>query len=118
VKSVNVPHVRRRDRIAIDDLGYRDDDITHVTATFGFQDDPDIPDALRLARARGLECDIDTEQPSYFVSRMDIHLTDRPGMRRWRKRLFVALARNAASPVEYFGLPPERTISMSAQIPL
>jgi KUP system potassium uptake protein len=118
VNSVNVPHVRRGERIAVDDLGYRDDDITHVTATFGFQDDPDIPDALRLARARGLECDIDMEQPSYFVSRMGIRVTDRPGMRRWRKRLFVALARNAASPVEYFGLPPDRTISVSAQIPI
>jgi KUP system potassium uptake protein len=118
VHSVNVPHVRRRERIAIDDLGYTDDDITHVTATFGFQDDPDIPDALRLAQSRGLECDIDTEHPSYFVSRMGIDVTDRPGMRRWRKKLFVVLARNASSPAEYFGLPPELTISMTAQIPL
>jgi KUP system potassium uptake protein len=117
-QSVNVPHVPRRERVTIDDLGYTDDNITHVTARFGFQDEPNLPDALRLASAKGLECDIDPERASYFVSRITIRVTDAPGMSRWRKKLFVAVARNAASPVSYFALPDERTITMSSQIPL
>jgi KUP system potassium uptake protein len=36
----------------------------------------------------------------------------------WRKRLFVAIARNAASPVDYFGLPDERTVVVSSHIEL
>jgi KUP system potassium uptake protein len=39
-------------------------------------------------------------------------------MQRWRKHLFVVLARNAASPVDYFKLPRERTVSIGAQIEL
>jgi len=39
-------------------------------------------------------------------------------MSRWRKKLFIAVARNAASPVEYFGLPDERTITIGASVPL
>ena len=39
-------------------------------------------------------------------------------MRRWRKRLFVAMARNAASPVDYFKLPRDRTVSVGSQIEL
>jgi len=39
-------------------------------------------------------------------------------MRRWRKKIFVAVTRNAASPVEYFGLPDERTITIGSRIPL
>jgi KUP system potassium uptake protein len=39
-------------------------------------------------------------------------------MNRWRKRLFVALWRNAASPVGYFQLPDQRTITMGWQVPL
>ena len=39
-------------------------------------------------------------------------------MRGWRKRLFVAMARNAASPVEYFELPRDRTISLGSTIEL
>jgi KUP system potassium uptake protein len=34
----------------------------------------------------------------------------------WRQRLFVAMARNAADPVEYFGLPMNRTVVMGAHI--
>jgi KUP system potassium uptake protein len=39
-------------------------------------------------------------------------------MRRWRKHLFIALSRNAASPVEYFHLPSERTVTVGSQIEL
>jgi KUP system potassium uptake protein len=39
-------------------------------------------------------------------------------MRAWRKRLYVAMARNAASPVDYFHLPRERTVSLGSMIEL
>ena len=39
-------------------------------------------------------------------------------MRRWRKRLFVSIARNAASAVEYLRLPYKQTITMGWQVPL
>ena len=39
-------------------------------------------------------------------------------MWRWRKKLFVAMARNAASPIDAFGLPGEKTIIVGAQVPL
>ena len=37
-------------------------------------------------------------------------------MSRWRKRLFVAVARNASDPVAYFGLPDERTVAMGRHV--
>jgi KUP system potassium uptake protein len=37
-------------------------------------------------------------------------------MARWRKRLFVVLWRNAASPIEFFRLPPERTVIVGSEI--
>ena len=44
--------------------------------------------------------------------------TDRPGMARWRKKLFLAISRNAANPVEVFHLPDERTVVMGSHIEL
>jgi KUP system potassium uptake protein len=102
----------------IDDLGYGDDGISHVTARFGFQDKTDVPGTLRLAAEEGLESEVDVERPSYFLSHVTIRLTDRPGMAKWRKKLFIAISRNSASPVEYFGLPHERTVTMGSQIEL
>jgi KUP system potassium uptake protein len=37
-------------------------------------------------------------------------------MPKWRKKLFVAISRNAADPVEYFGLPGDRTVVMGSHI--
>lgn len=119
-RSVNIPRVDPDHRITIDELGYTDDDITHVTAPFGFQEEPDIPAALRLASEKGLECDIDfgAHGPTYFLSSARIRVTDTPGLRRWRKRLFVAIWRNSANPVEYFRFPDRRAITMGWDIPL
>ncbi len=117
VVTLNVPHVDEDERVTIDDLGYRDDGITHLTARFGFQDDLDVPRTLRRA-AKRLERDADFEHVSYFLSRITIIPGKTPGMARWRKRLFIAIARNAASPVPYFHLPDDRTIVMSAHIEL
>ena len=117
VVTLNVPHVDEEERVTVDDLGYRDDGITHLTASFGFQDDLDVPRTLRHA-AKRLEREVDFEAVSYFLSRITIIAGDEPGMARWRKKLFTAIARNAASPVPYFHLPDERTIVMSAHIEL
>ena len=46
-----VPHVPAAERITADDLGYKDDRIIHVTARFGYMDQPNIPDLLPLIRA-------------------------------------------------------------------
>ena len=117
-KPVDVAHVPPGDRVVVDDLGYSDDNITHVTARFGLQDPPDIPEALRLAQSMGVEWGSGLERPTYFLSRISIRVTAAPGMARWRKKLFVAMARNAATPTDYFRLPDERAITMGSRIPL
>ena len=117
VQTLNVPHVEEAERVTVDDLGYRDDGITHITARFGFQDDLDVPLTLRAA-AKRLEREADFEHVSYFLSRITIIATDSPGMAKWRKRLFIAIARNSASPVPYFHLPDERTVVMASHVEL
>jgi KUP system potassium uptake protein len=39
-------------------------------------------------------------------------------MVRWRKRLFLGLARNAANPARNFCLPDNRTVVMGAHLEL
>ena len=117
VQTLKVPHVPERDRVRIDDLGYRDDGINHITAYYGFQDNVDVPRTVRVA-AKRLEGDIDLANVSYFLSRMTIVPTSAPGMARWRKKLFVAIARNAANPVAYFGLPDDRTVVIGSSVEL
>ncbi|WP_246851378.1 potassium transporter Kup [Patulibacter sp. SYSU D01012] len=118
VVTTRVPHVPPAERIDVDDLGYADDGITHITARVGFQDQPDVPALLRLAHDRGPEAQVDVDRATFFVSRMTIVPTADRGLARWRKRLFVAMARNAASPVDYFRLPVDRTVTLGSSIGL
>jgi KUP system potassium uptake protein len=116
----NVPHIPPDEQLTVDDLGYRDDGIIHLTLRYGFQDEQDVPAALHRAATDGAhtgpELDIDPDTASYFLSRVSLRLTHAPGMRMWRKRLFLAMAHNAASPAEYFSLPETRTVVMGSQV--
>jgi KUP system potassium uptake protein len=119
IQTERVPHVADDDRFVSDGVGEDRDGITRLTTRFGFQDDTDVPAALRRANRLGLlegPCDLDTA--SYFLSQITIVRSDMPGMSRWRKTLFLTLAHNAADPVEYFGLPEHRTLSIGERIEL
>ena len=119
VESVSIPHVEEPDRFTVEILGSGVFKIQHVTIRNGYRDSIDVPAALRLARKRGLLArNLDLEHASYFVSRMKPKATRQPGMHRWRKALFVMLARNSASPIDHFGLPVTRTVVVSSHVSL
>jgi KUP system potassium uptake protein len=117
VQTISVPNCDTQDRFAVELLGHGEFKLIHVTMRCGYQDRYDIPSALQLARKLGLlQRNLDLEHASYFLSRITISPDQAPGMRPWRKKLFVMMARNAASPIEHFGLPVERTVTMGSQV--
>ena len=119
IDNIGVSHVDPGDQLHVETLGSGLFKIRHITLCTGYRDRTDIPAALTLARKRGLlERNLDLEHAAYFVSRITITPTRAPGMARWRKRLFVGMAKNAASPIGAFGLPVERTVSVGSQIGL
>lgn len=118
IQTATVPHVPVDERVTLDHLGYADDGYSHITLRFGYQDRPDVPATLARARRLGpaFERDFNPYHATYYLSQIAI-VADRPtGMARWRKRLFVVMARNAASPADYFNLPAERVVTVGSQI--
>jgi KUP system potassium uptake protein len=119
IDTVSIPHVDDHDRFAVEKLGPRGFNIRHVTIRNGYHDKLNIPGSLHECRKQGLlERDLDLEHASYFVSRITITPTSARPLRSWRKGLFIAMARNAASPIDHFGLPSDRTVLMGSQIAL
>jgi KUP system potassium uptake protein len=90
----------------------------HLLARLGFQDDHHIPDLLRESHGLCEELQFDTDTVSYFLSHITIERGPQPGMSSWRKRLFIALAHNAATPATHFKLPLDRTVVMGSRIEL
>jgi KUP system potassium uptake protein len=81
---------------------------------YGFMETPDIPAALELCAKQGLVFDMmDT---SFFISHAVIVAGPNPGMRNWRKRLFMALSKNAMNAAEFFNIPTNRVIEMGTRI--
>ncbi len=118
VETTTTPHVPQPERVVFDHLGDEQDDFSHITLRFGFQDSPDVPRTLMRARSApgGLPVDFNPYHATYFLSSIHIVPDRSPGMAFWRKLLFTAMARNAASPTEYFRLPAERVVTMGSQI--
>jgi KUP system potassium uptake protein len=130
VEVERVPHISSAERVVPevqvmfsgatgDQLPFPADRITGLTLRFGFLDNLDVPAGLRLAVGQGLiEGDPDLDKASYFLSHVTIVLTDAPGLSHLRKRLYRAMAQNAADPAEYFGLPDRQTVTLGGRIPI
>jgi KUP system potassium uptake protein len=117
VDTVSIPHVERFDRFVMQQLGRGLFKVFHITIRNGYADELVVPEMLKLARKQGLlERSLDLEHASYFVSRIAITAGSDSVFRTWRKKLFILMARNAASPIDHFGLPSDRTVIMGAQV--
>jgi KUP system potassium uptake protein len=121
VQTLSVPAVDERDRLEYSALG---EGFYAVTARYGFMQSPDVPAALRDLAAFGVA--IKPMETTFYLGRETlIATTPVPGaklppqerrMPRWRKILFVVMARNAQSATTFFNLPPNRVVEMGAQI--
>jgi KUP system potassium uptake protein len=111
-----VPRLPDDERVSVDNLGYADDGILHVTARYGYMERPDVPAALRLLDPSATEGSCDVANASFFLSKLDLTVGDAPTMAVWRKRLFVATSFVTADAAGYFKLPWDRTIIIGARM--
>jgi KUP system potassium uptake protein len=77
---------------------------------------PNVPQLLAASRDWGLLVDLD--RTTYYLGREALIASKRPGMARWRKRLFAFVSKNARSATDYFGIPPSRVVELGMQIEL
>ncbi len=117
VEVARVPYVAPEQRISVYGEGDPRDRVSRVHARIGYQEAPDVPGLIGQAIAQGALTDVpDAADITYFLSRVTLVRGAAPGMRPWRKRLFLAMARLASSPVEHFRLPLDRTVVFGEQI--
>jgi KUP system potassium uptake protein len=111
VKHHEVPWVGFDKRIQMESLGH---DCWQVVLHFGFKNDPDVPEALKLLEDRGIPLpEMDT---SYFLSRDIVIPTFAHGMSMWREKLFASMHRNAAAAADFLNLPSNRIVELGAKV--
>ena len=112
VEIHDVPWVPFEDRVEMKRLGHG---CFLLTVRYGFMNRPDVPNALAIAAAQGLE--IEMMETSFFLSRETVvPVSTTEGMALWRERLFAAMARNAGNAADYFNIPANRVIELGTRI--
>ena len=74
----------------------------------------DVPTALHNIVSR--DFGFDESDATYFIGRETVLATELPGMNLWREHLFAFMHRNAASAIQFFGLPAGRVIEVGVQV--
>ncbi|NUP87195.1 MAG: potassium transporter Kup [Burkholderiaceae bacterium] len=111
VKHHEVPWIGFDKRIEMEPLGH---DCWQIVLHFGFKNDPDVPEALKLLEDRGIPLpEMDT---SYFLSRDIVIPTFGEGMAMWREKLFASMHRNAAAAADFLNLPSNRIVELGAKV--
>ncbi len=111
VTTEKIPHVRKDERAEILDLG---DGFFTMVLRFGFNDNPDVPEALRKVDPKELYIDI--SKVTFFLGRETVIPTDRPGMAIWRETLFAFMSRNAQAATTFFNIPPNQVVEIGLQV--
>ncbi len=111
VKNHAVPWISFDKRCAIEPLGR---DCWQVTLNFGFKNEPDVPEALRLLQGRGIE--IDEMETSYFLSRDIVIPVIGGGMMLWREKLFASMHHNASGAADFLFLPTNRVVELGSKV--
>jgi KUP system potassium uptake protein len=109
-QTTDAPEVPDEERVSLVQLGHG---FWRLIARYGFMETPNVPQVFRVAATAGLST---TGRRSFFLGRETFVPGGRSGMARWRKRLFMFMARNARSPAEFFGIPPNDVVELGAQI--
>jgi len=113
VRFTDEPYVPDAARVTVAHLGER---YHRVDVRFGFMDRPDLTGALHRCSESGMACDM--ENTTFFLGRETMIPRRKSDMAWWREKLFIAMARNAGTMADYFGLPPNRIVELGAQIVL
>jgi KUP system potassium uptake protein len=107
----HTPTVPSSERVIIEPLGPT---FSRVVVSYGFMQQPNLPQALALARRLGWQFDI--MSTSFFLSRRTLRPASKSEMPRWQEHLYILLARSANDATDYFQIPTGRVVEVGTQV--
>ncbi len=116
VQSADVPYVPFSERFVLERLSRSS---WQVVATWGFKQEPNVPQLLEQIGQAHPELNLEPMRTSYFLSRQTVIVVRRlPWRLRWRRSLFAFMARNATRSTRFYKIPPNRVVEMGMQLEL
>jgi len=101
------------DRVRVEQL---QEGVYLLTARFGFMETPDVNEALKQCRARGLK--LFAQDCSFFLGWHLVRPRPRAGYEGFRRRFFAWMQRRSTQAAEFFKMPDKRVIVLATQVEL
>jgi KUP system potassium uptake protein len=110
VETLRVPYATAEERASVEPLGGC---FIRVVLRFGFMETPNVSRAMAHARRAGLKFDVMAS--TFFLGRRRAVATGR-GLELVMDRIYVALARLAADPTDFYHLPRDRVVELGERV--
>ena len=108
-----IPRQPDHERIKVTPI---EEGLTRAELRFGFMEQPDVPQELADAMARGEIEEFDLGRAIYFITHETIvPLGKRHELARWREAIFAFMHRNAQRPGAYFRIPSSQILEIGVE---
>jgi KUP system potassium uptake protein len=88
--------------------------VVRLRAEFGFMETPNLSDAMRCARLKGLR--LPPGRSTYFVGWHLVRARYRTGWQNLRMRLFARMQRRSAQAAEFFLMPQDGVVMLGTEV--
>jgi KUP system potassium uptake protein len=88
--------------------------VYEITARFGFMETPDVSQAMKSCRTRGMR--VFAEDSSFFVGRHLVRARPLPGLKGIQRRFFAAMQRHSTQAAEFFRMPYKGVIVLNTAV--
>ena len=112
VMTAGEPEVPVKDRVSVEVLSHG---FVRATAHIGFMQTLDVLEVITVIRSF---VTLPPEDLVYFASRDHVQASGYGGMAHWRKQLFLFMARNAGSALDFFRVPADSAIELGIEVEL
>ena len=114
IMNFEIVRTPRQDRVARAWVEELMPNVHAVHARFGFMETPDVTEAVRGARQRGLR--IDEAACTYFIGWHLVRAKPRSGLAGLKAEAFAYLQRRSTQAAEFFRMPTKRVVMLATEI--
>lgn len=114
ILNIEIAHTPRQDPVRRVDIEEILPGVYEITARFGFMETPDVAQAMKSCRTRGMR--VFSEDSSFFVGRHLVRARPLPGWRGLQRRFFAAMQSHSTQAAEFFRMPYKGVIVLNTAV--
>jgi KUP system potassium uptake protein len=114
ILNIEIADTPRQDPVRRVDIEEVLPGVYEITARFGFMETPDVAQALKSCRTRGMR--VFSEDSSFFVGRHLVRARQLPGFKGLQRRFFAAMQSHSTQAAEFFRMPYKGVVVLNTAV--